>query len=281
MKIVIFSNFSKPKAHQITEQIIQFFLKNQAEVFVEDEYSEKFNVKSLKDATLSEIDYCISTGGDGTILTFLHKYPKLTAPLLGINLGHLGFMADIPIKEIDSSLNALVNKEYVVEKRLVLEHSHKEKEAVFAINDIVLHRASNPSLIELKVEVDGKYFNTFRADGLIIATPTGSTAYSLAAGGPIIIPQTNAIVLTPICPHTISNRPIVFLPKEKIVIEYISKAKPIEVSTDGISQFHMDAKEKLTIFPSSRTFDIVNLAKHDDFETLRTKLNWSGKLSQL
>jgi NAD+ kinase len=281
MKIVVFSNFSKPKAHQVTDEMVRFFLEKKCQVFMEDEHAKVFGAKKLSATPHSQIDYCISTGGDGTILTFLHKYPTLTAPLLGINLGHLGFMADIPIKGMQKSLLALINKEFVIEKRLMLEHKHPQKKSVFAINDIVLHRASNPSLIELKVSVDGKYFNTFRADGIIIATPTGSTAYSLAAGGPIITTQTEVVVLTPICPHTISNRPIVFLPKKNIVVQYVSKQKPIEVSTDGISQFNLATNETLTILPSKRTFNIINLENYDHFEILRTKLNWSGKLYQL
>ncbi len=147
-----------------------------------------------------------------------------------------------------------------------------------AVNDIVIHRAQNYSLIELAIHVDGTYVNTFTADGIIIATPNGSTAYSLAAGGPILSPHLDAIVITPICPHTISNRPIVLTSDRKIEIQYISEYDPIDVRSDGLDAISMKSGETLTVNRSSRAFKRVNLNRHEYFSTLRTKLGWSGKL---
>jgi len=148
----------------------------------------------------------------------------------------------------------------------------------FAVNEIVIHRASNPCLVDLAINVDEHYLNTFSADGVIISTPSGSTAYSLAAGGPIVTPELNALILTPICPHTISNRPIVLYPKNEITIEYKSNHAPVEITFDGFPCFSINAGEVITITLSQRLFRLVSMPGHDYFSTLRNKLGWAGKL---
>ena len=278
MNIVVFSNFSKSQAAEITRQVCTFFAKKQITVYLENQLAKDFNCRPLSAVDPQKIDFCICIGGDGTILRFLHQNPSLTAPLLGINLGNLGYMADVRLNDLENSLQALLDKKYTIEKRLMLEHTVPGKDKEFAVNDIVIHRAQNPSLIELKITVDGKYFNTYRADGLIIATPTGSTAYSLSAGGPIITTNTHCIVLTPISPHTISNRPVICSPSS-IIVECVNPIKPVEVTTDGISQFQMDQNHQLQITLSKQSFQTVSLNTTDNFQTLRTKLHWSGKLS--
>jgi NAD+ kinase len=212
-------------------------------------------------------------GGDGTILRLCHRYGHLNATIVGINLGYLGFMADIPVSDIYPSLADLLNGAYTVDHRLILEAG-----SMSAVNDIVIHRGKNYSLIELAIYVDSVYVNTFVADGIIIATPNGSTAYSLAAGGPILSPNLNAVVITPICPHTISNRPIVLTADQTIEIEYISPYDPIEVRADGLESISLKSKEKITVKRSSRTFNRAKLHRHEYFSTLRSKLSWSGKL---
>jgi NAD+ kinase len=148
-----------------------------------------------------------------------------------------------------------------------------------AVNDFVIHRASNYSLIELSIQVDGEYVNTFVADGIIIATPNGSTAYSLAAGGPILSPDLDALVITPICPHTISNRPIVLTAERRIEITYLSDYDPVEVRADGLEAHFLTTGQSLHVTKSNRPFKLVNLHEHEYFATLRRKLGWSGKLT--
>jgi NAD+ kinase len=142
----------------------------------------------------------------------------------------------------------------------------------------VIHRGQNHSLVELSIHVDGTYVNSFLADGVILATPTGSTAYSLAAGGPILSPTLDAVVITPICPHTTSNRPLVLTADREILIEYKSPYGPVEVRADGLEVYPLETSESLLIKRSSHTFNLVHLQRHDYFATLRTKLGWSGKL---
>lgn len=151
-------------------------------------------------------------------------------------------------------------------------------ERCFAVNDIVIHRGRNPSLVEIGIHVDDVYLNTFEADGIIVATPNGSTAYSLAAGGPIISPDLEALVVTPISPHTISNRPIVLTPKQEIQIQYLSDYDPIEIRADGLAHHELQTGEVFRITRYPKNFKLVTLLRRDYFSTLRTKLGWSGKL---
>ncbi len=188
-------------------------------------------------------------------------------------------MADVPALDVIPSLTDLLNGAYTVHERLALEAGTNRKERIRAVNDVVFHRAQNYSLIELAIQVDGMYINTFVADGIIVATPTGSTAYSLAAGGPILAPTLDAIVITPICPHTISNRPIVLTADRKIEIQYLSAYDPIDVRADGLDAMPLKSGDSILIERSSRPFKIVNLHRHEYFSTLRKKLGWSGKLT--
>lgn len=273
MIIALFPNEKKKQSFELASEI-RAFLENQGiTVVAENEKADQIGAKPISSVDQNEIKFLISMGGDGTILRLCHRYSHLDAAIVGINLGHLGFMADIPISDIYPSLTDLINGAYTIDERLILEANELR-----AVNDIVIHRAHNYSLIELSIHVDGAYVNTFTADGIIIATPNGSTAYSLAAGGPILSPDLNALVITPICPHTISNRPIVLTADRKIEIQYISDYPPIEVRADGLDAFLMKSGETLTVQRSSRSFKRVNLNRHEYFATLRTKLAWSGKL---
>lgn len=278
MIIALFPNEQKQQSFELATHIREFLEDKGVTVVAEDEKAAHIGAKPLSSVDPSKIQFLITMGGDGTILRLSHQYSHLDAAILGINLGHLGFMADIPASDIFPSLEDLLKGAYTIDKRLVLKATSSQKHTLHAVNDIVLHRAKNYSLIELAIHVDGVYINTFVADGIIIATPTGSTAYSLAAGGPILAPMLDAIVLTPICPHTISNRPIVLTADRKIEIEYMSEYDAIDVRADGLEALPMKRGDKLAIEKSNRTFKIVNLHRHEYFSTLRKKLGWSGKL---
>lgn len=278
MIIALFPNEKKKHSFELAIQIREFFEARGIAVAAEDEKAASIGSMPLSSIDPNDIGFLISMGGDGTLLRISHQYSHLDAPILGINLGHLGFMADIPTADIFASLTDLLNSDYTVDKRLALEATASRNESLRAVNDIVFHRAHNYSLIELAIQVDGIYINTFVADGVIVATPTGSTAYSLAAGGPILAPTLEAIVITPICPHTISNRPIVLTADRKIEIQYISAYDPIDVRADGLDAMSLKSGDSISIQRSSQPFKIVNLHRHEYFSTLRKKLGWSGKL---
>ncbi len=279
MIIALFPNEQKKQSFELAIHIRKFLEEQGVTVVAEDEKAEKIGAERLSEADPSQIKFLISMGGDGTILRLSHRYSHLDAGILGINLGHLGFMADVPASDIYPSLTDLLNGAYTIDHRLVLEASNSHQAPLHAVNDIVIHRALNYSLIELAIQIDGVYVNTFVADGVIIATPNGSTAYSLAAGGPILSPTLQGLVITPICPHTISNRPIVLTSDHKIEIQYLSDYDPIDVRADGLEALELKSGETLQVKKAERTFKLVNLHRHEYFSTLRTKLGWSGKLT--
>lgn len=278
MIIALFSNRTKSQSKNIALGIKEFLASHQVTVVAGDEEAQDLDLPPVSSIDPQEINFVISLGGDGTILQLKHRHPEIGAPMLGVNLGSLGFLADIPITDIYPSLQDLIHGHYVVQERMMIEGETTKGNRCVAVNDIVIHRAQNPCLVDLSIHVDGDYLNTFSADGIIVSTPCGSTAYSLSAGGPILTPDLEAVLLTPICPHTISNRPVVLLPKEEIQIQYISEHKPVEISYDGMSDFYISTGEAIRLRISDRKFRLVNLKRHDYFSTLRTKLGWTGKL---
>jgi len=243
MIIALFPNEQFKRSLELATGIREFLEKHKVTVVAEDEKADSIGAKPLSKVDPKEIKFLIVMGGDGTILRISHRFSHLDAPILGINLGHLGFMADVPVA------------------------------------DIVIHRATNHSLVELAISVDGVYVNTFVADGIIIATPNGSTAYSLAAGGPILSPDLDALVITPICPHTISNRPLVLSTNRQIEIKYVSKYDPVEIRADGLDSHLLSTGSIFKVKKSGQSFKLVNLFRHEYFSTLRKKLGWSGKLT--
>ncbi|MBA3815739.1 MAG: NAD(+)/NADH kinase [Parachlamydiaceae bacterium] len=278
MKIALFPNTQKAHSIEIGRSIQEFLQNRGILVFAEDEVAAQMHASPLSDATPASIDFIISMGGDGTILRLVHKHPELHAPILAINLGSFGFMADIPLNAIYPSLENLLAGKYTIKHRMMMEGLTVDNTINYAVNEITINRAQNPCLIDLAIYVDDRYLNTFSADGVILATPSGSTAYSLAAGGPILTPELNAFVITPICPHTISNRPIVLLPERNIRIEYISPYSPVDVIYDGFPCARLNTNQSVDVQRSNRTFSLVAMPDHDFFLTLRTKLGWAGKL---
>lgn len=279
MAIALFPNTSKQLAIVTAKEICHFLTRKQVQVVADDNHAELIDALPLSSVNPSHIDFLISLGGDGTILRLIHRFPHLLhAPLLGINLGGLGFMADIPLNDIYSSLQDLLDGHYAIQERMMMEGFTETDERFLAVNEMVVHRGQNPCLIDLAVYVDGIYLNTFSADGIIVSTPSGSTAYSLAAGGPILTPELEAFVLTPISPHTISNRPVVLMPKQHIQVQYLSPLQPVEIFYDGFASINMKTNGIFSVAPAVQKFRLVNLSRHNYFSTLREKLGWQGKL---
>lgn len=279
--VALFPHEKKKHSFEIANQIREFLSKKGVTVFAEDEKAKEIGATPLSQVKGQKVDVLISMGGDGTLLRIADQFSHLNAPILGINLGQLGFMAEIPVNEVMPSLHELLEGNYQIEERMMLEAEGPGGKRLQAVNDIVFHRAKNYSLIELSIHFDHLYVNTFLADGIIIATPNGSTAYSLAAGGPILAPNLNVFVLTPICPHTISNRPLVLTDTHQIQVEYLSPYDPIDVRADGLDSFALSSGGKVLVRRSSKSFKLVHLHRHDYFNILRTKLGWSGKLKSI
>lgn len=275
MMIALFPNEKKRHSFETAVEICRFLKKHNVKVVAEDEKAAQIDAIPMSRINPHDIQFLIAMGGDGTILRLAQRYHTLRAPLLGINLGHLGFLADIPLSDLYPSLEEFLAGRYLVEERLMIETAGPQP--LLALNDIVFHRGPNYSLIELRIYSGSTYVNTFTCDGIIVATPTGSTAYSLAAGGPILAPDLEAFVVTPICPHTISNRPLVLPADREIRIEYLSEYPTLDIRADGLEAPPLGPNQSLILRKASHTFPLITLPKREYFSTLRTKLGWSGK----
>jgi NAD+ kinase len=278
MIIAVFANIHRPESKNLAIGIREFLIRHDVKVVTDDDSAEEIGAVPISKVDPKKVQFMISMGGDGTILRLIHQYSHLDAAILGINMGHLGFMADVPLNDVYPSLQDLISGSYRIEERLVIQGETAGGDHCFAVNDIVIHRGKNPNLIEVGIHAGPHFLNTFVADGVIIATPNGSTAYSLAAGGPILSPTLDAVVITPICPHTISNRPIVLTADQEITVQYLSNHESAEIRADGLPPMLLHNGELFRIQKSSKRFKLVNLLRHDYFSTLRTKLGWVGKL---
>lgn len=276
MKIALFANALKPQAKEVLVDLKRYLSSHSVEVIISLTDAEIVDEKLIVE--INGCDFIISIGGDGSILHLVHKIGIPTPPLIGINLGSLGFLADITVNNLLGSIEAICHGAYQISERLAIEGALNGQPCGFAINEVATHRAGYPNIIDLTIHVDGLYVNTFSADGMIVATPSGSTAYSLSAGGPIITPDIPALILTPICPHTISNRPIVLMPKHSISLELYREGHHAEISFDGQKPILLAPGDLLEVSKSPKMFRLATLQATDFFSTLRTKLDWSGSL---
>ncbi len=279
MIVTLFPSTSHEKCHEIVSRVTEFFSKHAIQCVISGDQADQFDLPHFNSIDSTDVGLIISLGGDGALIRCAHHFITLDVPILGINLGHLGFMADVPIEDLDQSLEDFIKGEYTIQNRLMIEGGLSSGEAHVAINDFVIHRSGNPRLIEVSIDVDGLYVNTFVADGIIIAAPNGSTAYSLAAGGPILDPSIEAFVITPISPHTISNRPIVISSSKQVKIRYLSQGAPVEAVVDGVEKITLETNDAIELSRSNHNFKLINLIRRDFFTTVRTKLGWAGKLA--
>jgi NAD+ kinase len=228
-------------------------------------------------------DLVLSFGGDGTLLRSAHLTGPNDTPLLGVNIGRLGFLADIEIEHIHDAIDALEAGRYRVEERLVLAaqlESHAAFETEWALNEFVLDRSGAAGLIEIEVSVNDTHLNTYWADGLIMGTPTGSTAYSLSTGGPILAPGVEAVVLTPIAPHTLTVRPMVLPADATITCQVLQNDQPYVFAADGRSTLFDEHGLEFTVERAPHTVNLVKLPGQHFFHTLRSKLMWGARRSR-
>jgi len=228
-----------------------------------------------------ELDFAIVVGGDGTLLHAARSLAPFRVPIVGINLGRLGFLTDIPANEITQGLKAVINGDYRIEERAMLQTTvYKEGESINAylsLNDTVISKGDTGRLIEMSINVGDEFVSRTRSDGLIVSTPTGSTAYALAAGGPIIEPTLPVFVLVPICPHTLSNRPIILNQRSTIKISDIQLTdNHATLAVDGIIVQILDGSETIEINQAEHALKLIRIDKHSHFEALRLKLGWTS-----
>lgn len=245
--------------------------------------------RELTDAThvdereaAARADLVIAIGGDGTMLHAARNVAGRDVPLVGINRGRLGFLTDVSPEQLRDALDAILEGNYLAERRLTLSARVGKQQTgpLFALNDIVLQKGDTGRLLDFTTEVDNVYVNTHRGDGLIVATPTGSTAYALSCSGPIIQPNVDALVLVPICPHTLSDRPLV-LPSSSEINVTLDNAGGSEahVVCDGESLARMSAGDVLTVSLAKQPVTLLHPREYNYYELLRSKLNW-GRASR-
>lgn len=276
---------AKPEDERVQKaisQLITFLKSRDIEVAVDKDCanqlseSEKSGVKLLNN---SNCDLLISIGGDGTLLRAAHKLPNFDVRLLGINLGTLGFLTDISPGEIEKRLDRILAGEFVEDPRAILRCSVTRNGELmsteYALNDTAIQKWDTARLISIDTYVNDRFVNSQRSDGVIISTPTGSTAYALSCGGPILQPGINALALVPICPHTLSNRPIVLSGDSSIRIEIGSAySGQVRLTCDGNVKYALEENDHVTIEKSERYIRLIHPTDHDYYATLRAKLRW-------
>ena len=228
-----------------------------------------------------QCDLAIVVGGDGTLLNAARSLAAHGVPILGVNLGRLGFMVDVSADEMEQRLDEILDGEYTSEDRVLLHAKIKKGETVIhegnALNDVVVHKLDVARMIELETSINGKLLNRQRSDGLIVATPTGSTAYALSGGGPIMDPSLDAVVLVPICPHTLSNRPIAIGDRCNIEITVLDNGSPeAQVTWDGQVNFTVKPGHRIQICRTDQPLRLIHPKGYDYFHILREKLHWGG-----
>jgi len=239
----------------------------------------KSGVSLLREDEIGDAELVIAIGGDGTMLYACRLARETGTPILGINRGRLGFLADVTPDEMIASVEQVLKGDYSTDSRLLLEarldpRSGDERVA-YALNDVVLQRHETGRMVDFETHISGRYVNTHSGDGLIIATPTGSTAYALSCGGPIIEPQLDAIVVVPVCPHTLTDRPIVISANQSVEVSLLQRSDTkAQVTVDGFSMGSIKPNDKLRICAAKKRLTLVHPPGYDFYGILRSKLFW-------
>lgn len=273
-RVGIVANSDKEMAAEYSIRLGRWLSDRGLEVFYEDEIAEKLNMPGVARSELaSAVDMVVVFGGDGTLLMAARMVMGSDAPVLGVNLGGFGFMTVVNLNEMLGTMELILNGEYSISRRMMLSVSVEDVNYP-ALNDVVINRGNLSRIVNLETFVNGKYLSTFKADGLIISTPTGSTAYSLSSGGPIIMPELDSIIINPICPHILTNRPVVLPPDSVIEVIVWTKKGEASVTLDGQDLFVLKSGDRVGIKKSENHINLIESPQRDYLEILRTKLGW-------
>jgi NAD+ kinase len=286
LQFAIFGNIYQKKKSAAIQQVISCLNEYGAELLVDKEYFDF--LKEAQQMTMPDVkvftggdfcaDFAISMGGDGTFLKTASRVGNRNIPILGINMGRLGFLADIAPEEIEACVKALYAEDYAVENRTVIQvkaDGQQFEGADCALNDVAVLKRDTASMISIGVSIDGEYLTTYQADGLIISTPTGSTAYSLSNGGPIITPGTGVLSMTAVAPHSLNIRPIVIPDTATITLEVESRSHSFLVAIDGRSEKCREGM-RITLRRAPFKIQVVKYSGKQYFATLREKMMWGA-----
>ncbi len=239
------------------------------------------SIKSKDD--FDGLGFMLSLGGDGTFLSLARAIEHRKTPILGIHLGDLGFLAKVTKDDLFTRLNQVSQGEFILEKRMMLNaiiQKNKGSKKYVGLNDFVLSNGDSHRMLSVRVHINEHLVSDYRADGLIISTPTGSTAYSLSAGGPIVVPELDSFILTPSSAHTLTSRPLVVPPQSKIVLSFPRTSESILFIADGQIHESMDPTSKIEITRANYDINLINFKDSDYFEMLRTKMGWGTRGSK-
>lgn len=285
-RIALFGNLHRTEMENELLELVQFFhqmnvvvlLDEYLQIYLDEKFHKSFDrVELITDDNFSA-DLALSIGGDGTFLNTAARVGKKDIPILGINTGRLGFLADVAKDEIIPALQAIFKHEYTIEKRSVLKLQTLDGsrlDSPYALNDIAISKQDSSSMIIVKAYANGELINIYQADGLIISTPTGSTAYSMSAGGPIVVPQARSFVISPVASHSLNVRPLIVPDDWEIDLQVISRSNSYLVSIDGRSKI-LDHSTRLRLKKADYSIQVLKPLNHTFFETLRNKLLWGA-----
>jgi NAD+ kinase len=288
-RIGIITKQNKPEAVPFVRNLVEWLGPKGIEVYIEEGMGKLFDsvpfetyLNSVKREEIpGHVEMVIVLGGDGTLLSVARMVGDREVPILGVNLGGLGFLTEITLEELYRVLERVVQGDFVTNERVVLSAAvirRGERLAEFSVlNDAVINKGALARIIDLETTINGEYLTTFKSDGLIISTPTGSTAYNLSAGGPIVYPSLHCIIITPICPHTLTNRPIVI--PDDVEIRAILKAKQQEVilTLDGQQGFTLEFEDVVEVKKAEGRILLIKSPYRHYFEVLRKKLKWGER----
>lgn len=282
MTIAIFGNTLRSETIREVKHIVEFLQLRDVNIVLSQELRhEAFNrefpsVEDYVAHTEESIDFALSVGGDGTFLTTASLVGHLDIPILGINCGHLGYLAEVQTDTIDAVLDQLITNNYTIEQRRMLEVTCLQGGKIvspYALNEVAILKSGLSSMITIDVSLNGEFLHKYKADGLLVATPTGSTAYNLSVGGPLLEPHVNAIILTPVATHSLNIRPLVVLDDSKIDVKISSRNGNYLLSVDGRSQV-LNQDLQLHIERSQRTIKLVRINGQTFMQSLKEKLYW-------
>jgi NAD+ kinase len=286
-KIAIFAKVHDPRCLGIAQELTEWLAARGVTATVEDHLSKRLRGPSVTEtAQRSEIandaDLVVVLGGDGTLIAAARSVGDREAPILGVNLGSLGFLTEITLDELYPAVQRCLDGEFEVSERMMLVASVQREGEVIGehrvLNDVVINKGALARIIDMETSVDGHYLTTFKADGLIVSTPTGSTGYSLSANGPIIHPALECISVTPICPHTLTNRPLVVARDAQISIGIDAGVdEAVFLTLDGQVGMKLTCGDRIQICRSGHVTRLVQSRSKDYFEVLRTKLKWGER----
>lgn len=286
MKFALFGNTYQAKKSTHVERLLSLLARHNAETYISREFYH-FLTNNLAmsiyhakvfDGNDFEADMVLSIGGDGTFLKAASRVGARNIPILGINTGRLGFLADVSPEEMEDAFDDIYTGNYRTEDRSVLQVFCKEQELKgypFGLNEIAILKRDSSSMISIHTAINGAYLTTYQADGLVIATPTGSTAYSLSVGGPVIVPHSDTIAITPVAPHSLNVRPIVIKDDSEITLDVESRSHNFLIAIDGRSETCREGS-RLTIRKAGYKINVVKRNSHIFFNTLREKMMWGA-----